>query len=518
MRAFRIFVLAAVVLLSAGLLLPRAAGGASEYVRTYGNSMEPAFQAGDLAMLRPAASYEVGDVAAYRSAELDQIVLHRIVERDGTTLVFQGDNNDFRDRERLTSHDVIGRLALRVPKGGSALSWLEHPLRAAAVAITLSALPAIWTHRRHRRRQHDPKPIRGNPMKSFNFAQVHRATPWLATAASALLLVGGLALTRPETALTDGAATAASVGTFTYSAPSSSPLYPDGFTTGDPVFRRLADQVAVAFEQRVAGGAAEGSTVRLDLNLSGAGGWKQTVALTGTRPLDHPLTSVRATLDLAELERLGQEAAAITATAAGAIQVEVTAVLDTAPGDPVVAGTPMPKLGFSLDESALRPTTPAASSPLVGTDDATPGSISQSALLPITFLGRQMEVRQARLLGLGGGVPLMGLAAALAWVGFRRRDHPASVVSRYGSQVLAVVKVSEGRGQRMIDVSSMADLARVAKHHDQIVLRETSDAGDLYLVALPAATYRYGPHPLGKPAAAAHSSAAGSEPGAPVRA
>ena len=39
---------------------------------------------GDLAVLRPADDYEVGDVVAYRSDGLDTTVMHRIVERDGT--------------------------------------------------------------------------------------------------------------------------------------------------------------------------------------------------------------------------------------------------------------------------------------------------------------------------------------------------------------------------------------------------------------------------------------------------
>ena len=44
--------------------------------------MEPGFQTGDLAILRPAGSYAVGDVVAYRSESLDTIVMHRIVSGD----------------------------------------------------------------------------------------------------------------------------------------------------------------------------------------------------------------------------------------------------------------------------------------------------------------------------------------------------------------------------------------------------------------------------------------------------
>ena len=35
--------------------------------------------AGDLVLVRSTGSYEIGDVVAYRNADLHQVVLHRIV-------------------------------------------------------------------------------------------------------------------------------------------------------------------------------------------------------------------------------------------------------------------------------------------------------------------------------------------------------------------------------------------------------------------------------------------------------
>ena len=83
--------------------------------------MEPGFHTGDLAILRPADSYAVGDVVAYRSESLDTIVMHRIVAGDGERFVTQGDNNDWLDEDRPTEDEILGTLFLRVPQGGKAL-------------------------------------------------------------------------------------------------------------------------------------------------------------------------------------------------------------------------------------------------------------------------------------------------------------------------------------------------------------------------------------------------------------
>ena len=65
---------------SAGGSSPRRQiGGSTRYVVTNGDSMEPLFHSGDLALVRPAGQYKVGDIVAYWSTLLHTVVLHRIV-------------------------------------------------------------------------------------------------------------------------------------------------------------------------------------------------------------------------------------------------------------------------------------------------------------------------------------------------------------------------------------------------------------------------------------------------------
>src|SRR6476620_2805715 len=124
-----------VVLAAACLLLwPQRWGGSMTYVITHGVSMEPRFSTGDLAILRTSSSYDVGDVAAYRSARLHTVVMHRITARTPAGYRFRGDNNDFTDPDLVPRGAVLGTLVTRVPKAGLALRWFVDPLHL-AVAI-----------------------------------------------------------------------------------------------------------------------------------------------------------------------------------------------------------------------------------------------------------------------------------------------------------------------------------------------------------------------------------------------
>src|SRR5262245_49045395 len=82
------------------LLAPTQIGGETRYVTTSGVSMAPRFHSGDLAVVRPADDYKVGQIVAYRSAQLRTVVLHRIIAIKGDRYVFKGDNNDFIDPAR----------------------------------------------------------------------------------------------------------------------------------------------------------------------------------------------------------------------------------------------------------------------------------------------------------------------------------------------------------------------------------------------------------------------------------
>ena len=104
-------------------LAPPKIGGRTTYVVTSGNSMEPSFHTGDLALLRPIAHYRVGEIVAYHSTLLHVVVLHRIIAIHGGRYVFKGDHNNFIDPTRPTRSELIGALWVHIPRGGVVFHW-----------------------------------------------------------------------------------------------------------------------------------------------------------------------------------------------------------------------------------------------------------------------------------------------------------------------------------------------------------------------------------------------------------
>src|SRR5687768_2700988 len=105
-------------------LAPQSVGGNVAYAVVTGQSMEPGLSADDLVIVREQPSYSVGEAIAYRSRNLGQIVLHRVVAEEDGRFVTQGDNNDFLDADRPSDADVIGKQWIHIPRAGAAFTFL----------------------------------------------------------------------------------------------------------------------------------------------------------------------------------------------------------------------------------------------------------------------------------------------------------------------------------------------------------------------------------------------------------
>jgi signal peptidase len=114
---------------------PTQLGGQASYVIVNGNSMEPGFHRGDLAIVRRASSYQVGDIVTYRHPDIGPVV-HRIIGRDGQKYVFKGDHNSFIDGYEPSESELIGKLWIHIPGLGSWLAPLKTP-------FSLSLLSAV---------------------------------------------------------------------------------------------------------------------------------------------------------------------------------------------------------------------------------------------------------------------------------------------------------------------------------------------------------------------------------------
>jgi signal peptidase I len=141
-KAAALIATALVVLAAIGW--PAGLGGSTTYLAIRGASMRPAVAAGDFAVIRSGGPYRIGEVAAYRSATVHHVVLHRIAAIEGDTYTFKGDANSFNDPEQVPRSAIVGRLSVRVPHLGGALLWLSHPFNA---LLLLLALTMLWWDR-----------------------------------------------------------------------------------------------------------------------------------------------------------------------------------------------------------------------------------------------------------------------------------------------------------------------------------------------------------------------------------
>jgi signal peptidase len=124
------------------LLRPQSLGGPAGYVLVSGRSMHPTLRDGDLALVRRAPSYAVGDIVAFRVSEGEfgagGIVIHRIVGGSPSEgYVMRGDNKPYEDLWRPGHGDVVGRVWIRVPGAGRVLRSLRRPFTLASVAALL---------------------------------------------------------------------------------------------------------------------------------------------------------------------------------------------------------------------------------------------------------------------------------------------------------------------------------------------------------------------------------------------
>jgi signal peptidase I len=440
---------ASVLLLLVGARFwPAQLGGSTTYVTTHGTSMQPRFHSGDLAVLRPARDYVVGDVAAYHSKVLGTVVLHRIAAVQNGRFVFKGDHNSWRDPEEVARDQIIGSLQLRVPHGGS---WRHAATRPWLLGVVLCVLLLLGVGTPARRRNRRRTPMSTHLRAPRPLRRIGPTTRGV-TAVATAMAVGGLAagllssdaMTRVQR--DEPAEPAASVSYEYSAAVPLSAAYPGRVANSpDPIFRKVARVVTVRY--RYTGPPAQiGSRVE----LSAGSGWHQT--LPGSRPAS--ATSVGAiSLDLGALDRRAAAAAAATGIPIGQLMIKVITTIRT--GDRVGFEAP---LTLQLTAEAL--TLAQTGAPLTITDER-PRAVER--VLP-GRLGDYLTPGEARLIAV-----ILLTAAALLAAGSASLARRApglvdveTIERRYRDLLLAVEPVATPPGTAMIEVRDFDALAKLA--------------------------------------------------------
>ena len=496
---------------------PTSLAGSTSYVVTSGTSMEPRFHSGDLAILRPAAQYKVGEIVGYHSTLLHVIVLHRIVARDGDRYVFKGDNNNFLDPLRPARSEVIGALWFRVPHGGRVIAVLHDPV-VAAVMCALLGLSLFVGAKRTRGRRNRARRLNtgsgGQGAPSMKLREHHitprfQFGPLIAAAAAAAAAFGLLALlafTRPLMRPTARTTPFTQEVSFGYSArvrPSA--VYPHGFiNTGDPIFLSIVHRFDLHIDYQLTSSAS--STVAgaedVVLKLLGPGGWSRDFVLVPATHFTGSHTSTDVTVNILQLQsRLAQVERLTGVPTNLSISVGPRVHIRGAVADRPVTTSFAPMLNFELAGGQLQVGTAGAASagstPTGGSqggyDQVNSGTVSTPSTAPnrLTVFGFSPRIELLRWIALIG---LLISSAVTLYCYVRKRGEPFEetfrIQAKYGYMIVPIVG-GEDLGWPPVDVPDIKALVRLAESGQRLILHNRSDNVDTYMVNEEGTVYRY---------------------------
>jgi signal peptidase I len=497
-RAASISAAVALVLAAVWAFWPLSLGGGTTYVTTHGTSMEPRFHTGDLAILRSAGSYSVGDVVAYRSASLNTVVMHRIVAMDGDRFVIQGDNNDWLDEDHPSKDDVLGTLFARIPQGGRALAAVTSP--GVVGLVGLAVLTALGAARRSRGR-HTPRAARRRPpaLRAPAFSMPIRARARdVALVSGAVALVAaigsGVLLAMPATQTEPRTLEVTQQGQFSYTGTAAAgTTYPDGVvSTGDTVWTKLATGLTVSFTNTVSGPdlADLQGAMRLDVSIAAADGWSAYLSSGPVVELENGSATASVAVEAARAASLlGRHYAEIGTSGASATLTvtPVVATTGTVRGLPFEAGSPA-GLAFTLDATSMRLAGQAADALAPSTQ--TPVVADEVVGRRFDVFGVAVPIGVARLAAVAVLVLAVVLLAGGAWIcRTGRGDVADEFLVRNAARILPVAGFDPG--PTVIDVSDAEALHRVAERFDTLVLHHAGPDEDVFAVRDVDATYRF---------------------------
>jgi signal peptidase I len=496
---------------------PTRFGGQAAYVIVSGISMEPSFHRGDLAILRVADDYAIGDVVTYRHPAIGPVI-HRIIERDGDRFIFKGDNNSWIDEYHPTQDELIGKLWIHLPTAGVLVEQLRIPHNMAALVAVMGVM-VMTTGTRNVSRRPRRQSFQRSALLNVRFVVGGRANARsdspraaggtaasngdllfvLATIAFAALLLAAFAFTRPITRSTLEDISYTQNGTWSYSAAAPAGLYDgDVARTGDPVFRRVSNSVAIHFDYQF--GADQpidpSGTYRLMAELSDASGWKRTIELKPTTSWSGRSFAVDGTLDLAHIQALIDNFEQQIGTQHPQYML---AVVPDVRVQGRLAGEALnddfaPRLEFQLDQQELRFQKESALQPVK------PGLLKRprEQANTIVLLGLALEVARARQIALVVLALALSCGALLALRGrgATGNDEAARIQRKYGP-LLIDVRESSALAGAVVEVAMIDDLARLAERSGRMILHEIEQGVSRYVVQDDGVAYCYRAATLG---------------------
>lgn len=111
-------------------------------------SMEPNYHPGDIIFIKEQKDYFVNDVITFHRKDLNMIVTHRIIEKDGMSFKTKGDANNSADDKMISLEDVEGKVIARVGGVGNFIIFLQSPMGIFSILIVLVSLEVFFAAKR----------------------------------------------------------------------------------------------------------------------------------------------------------------------------------------------------------------------------------------------------------------------------------------------------------------------------------------------------------------------------------
>jgi signal peptidase I len=490
-------------------LAPSQLGGSSSYVITYGTSMQPHYHAGDLAVVRSGGTYRVGDIVAYRNAELGgHIVMHRIIGVANGHYTFKGDNNNFVDSFHPVQSQLVGRVWVHLPAAGKLLGVLHGPrlfLIVGLLALLLIGMGAFAkTDRRRGGRRNTPAaPVAGaSSFGALGLLPVASIAAFLAFAG-----LGAASFTRPTTTTATKSGLYTQSGRFTYDAqaPGGKAVYgAPAVSTGQPIFLQLVKQANFHFAYQFESKATHSLAGRAGLiaTISAPDGWKRTLRLTGTRTFSGDRATVTGTLNFREVKGLLDKVGALSNVTSGTytltLQPQVS-VRGSVAGDKL-AQTFSPKLAFLLDayQLQLEPGSAAGASSASMLTQSTSGSGTVSVPNTVKLLKFELPVTDSRrIAAIGGVAALLLLLAGLLQARSRRpRSAREGIEQQFGELIVEVTSTPRGLELPAVSLGSIDGLVQIAEQLARPILHLANDEADVYFVEDNGFVYTFEPREI----------------------
>lgn len=470
---------------------PTNLGGRTSYVIVQGNSMEPDFHLGDLAIIRTASSYKINDIVTYWDEIIQAHVIHRIIAIEQDRFILQGDNNGWIDTTQPSSDDILGKLWIHIPHAGKFMDWMKEPINF-ALTITLFGgivMTTLFLKPRNAQKKHVQPSYK-------NYIEIAVYLLGFALLASVALLL--YAFNQP-TSIPASATLYQQEGRFHYSATSIPGIYDEAtIRSGEPIFTTHTCLLNLSFSYYISGTQMQDISGNHQLYArvtDEKSGWQRSIPVNQDAAFSGNAFASTGVVDLCQVQQLINTLEEQTGMRANYKMEIIAPVLVTGNiAGQAVTDTFVPKLTFRFDDVHFYlDSIDKSADAFIFTKVGVNNSILSTESNRVSFLGLAPTVLGLRvfsIIGLFFSLGGFGIVAAVIY-SISQKDPDFLRHLKYGNLLVDVQSSSFEPTSPIADVDSMSTLAKLAERHNTMILHVARPLLHDYLVQTTQVTYRY---------------------------